>query len=129
MQAPLKPEAFIIEIRKSRMPRRRRSLPTLPRSPARSQKPAAIRPNGVGTRKPSPSRPPPMWSLTERPARTEKRAQRFDIFARFYRDGSLERRGLEAVRRLQEDIAILHRTTRVSGTGITTPMTPNATWQ
>ena len=62
-----------------------------------------------------------MWMLDRASRQNEKRAQRFDIFARFYRDGSLERRGLEAVRRLQEDIAILHRTTGVSGTGITTP--------
>lgn len=56
--------------------------------------------------------------------KNEKRAQRFDVFARLHatkdRAGNpeLPRHALEAVRRLQEDMAILHRTTGGAGSGV-----------
>lgn len=122
MQAPLRsPKPFIIEIRKSRMPRRRKK-PTDPAEIARKVAEARRDPTKWGWNEEAFALPSAADVELDRASRqNEKRAQRFDIFARFYRDGSLERRGLEAVRRLQEDIAILHRTTGVSGTGITTP--------
>lgn len=57
--------------------------------------------------------------------KNETRSQRFDVFSRFYRDGSLARAGLEAVRRLQDDLSTLHRTDGASGSGVIVPMKPD----
>ena len=59
----------------------------MPPSPQEAYRPCRDRPQGPRSpprsdqmgleRKPSPSRPPPMWSLTEVPPEREKQAQRF----------------------------------------------------
>lgn len=117
---PIKP--FTVEIRKSKMARRRKK-PTDPAEIARKAALALRDPSKWGFNEDAMKLPTADDVQLDRVSRAnEKRAVRFDIFARFYRDGSLERRGLEAVRRLQDDIAILHRSAGVSGSGIITPL-------
>lgn len=119
------PRPFTVEIRKSKMPRRKHKRPSDPAEIARKIAEARRDPTKWGWNEEAFALPSAADVELDRASRqNEKRAQRFDIFARFYRDGSLERRGLEAVRRLQEDLAILHRTTGVSGSGIIAPHAP-----
>jgi hypothetical protein len=50
--------------------------------------------------------------------KNERRVQRFDVFGLLFSRKELDLGSLQAVRRLQSDIAILHRTQGQSGTGI-----------